>query len=108
MMLLAASSTVFAHHALGVEFDTAKTVTLTGQITRVVWSNPHVRVYIEVRDKSSKAENWEVDMGSPNMEALRGLKVDTFRPGDWVRVDAYPARNGSNAAYAKVIASATR
>jgi hypothetical protein len=91
-----------AHHALEAQFNTKETITLTGAVKSVDWSNPHVRLYIEVKDESN-AVTWEVDMGSPNMQLAAGWKLDTYRHGDLVRVEAYPARNGSNVAYGKKV-----
>ncbi len=59
-----------------------------------------------MRDKS-KTVNWEMYLGSPNQQIINGWKIDTFRPGDQVRVDAYPARNGSNLAYARKVTKST-
>ena len=100
--LLLVPTVVLAHHALQKQFDMQRTITLTGAVTKMDWSNPHVRLYIEVKDESN-AVTWEVDMGSPNMQLAAGWKLDTYRHGDLVRVEAYPARNGSNVAYGKKV-----
>lgn len=89
-----------AHHALEAQFNTKETIALTGIVKRMDWSNPHVRLYIEVKDESN-AVTWEVEMGSPNKQLAAGWKIDTYRHGDVVRVEAYPARNGSNVAYGR-------
>jgi hypothetical protein len=91
-----------AHHALEAQFNTKETIALTGAVQRVDWSNPHVRLYIEVKDQSN-AVTWEVDMGSPNMQLAAGWKIDTYRHGDLVKVEAYPARNGSKVAYGRKV-----
>jgi Family of unknown function (DUF6152) len=100
-----------AHHALEAQFNTKDIIVLTGAVKRVDWSNPHVRLYIEVKDESkdeSNAATWEVDMGSPNMQLAAGWRIDTYRRGDVVRVEAYPARNGSNVAYGKKVTRVPR
>jgi Family of unknown function (DUF6152) len=97
--LLLAPTAMLAHHALQAQFDTKQTITLTGAVTRMDWSNPHVRLYIQVKDEKNTA-TWELYMGSPNLQMMKGLKIDTYRRGDHVKVDAYPARDGSNIGYA--------
>ena len=72
-----------AHHALDAQFNTKETIALTGAVKRVDWSNPHVRLYIEVKDESN-AVTWEVDMGSPSMQLRAGWRIDTYRHGDLV------------------------
>jgi uncharacterized protein YhjY with autotransporter beta-barrel domain len=96
--LLLVPTAALAHHALEAQFNTQKTIALTGAVKKMDWSNPHVRLYIEVKDESNTM-TWEVDMGSPNLQLRAGWRIDTYRRGDLVRVDAYPARNGSNVAY---------
>jgi hypothetical protein len=91
-----------AHHALEAQFNTKETIALTGAVKRVDWSNPHVRLYIEVKDVSNPG-TWEVDMGSPSMQLRAGWRIDTYRRGDLVQVEAYPARNGSNVAYGRKV-----
>ena len=100
MSLLLVPTAVLAHHGLESQFDTKRTITLTGSVKNMDWSNPHVRLYVEVRNESDTAI-WEVDMGSPNMQLMAGWKIDTYRRGDLVRVDAYPARSGANIAYGR-------
>ena len=104
MLLLPIS--VLAHHGLEAQFDTKKTITLIGAVTKIDWSNPHVRLYIEVKDES-RTVTWEVDMGSPNLQLAHGWKIDTYRRGDRVRVEVYPARDGSNLGYGTRVTRAT-
>jgi hypothetical protein len=102
LSLLLMPIAALAHHALEAEFNTKETIALTGAVKRMDWSNPHVRLYIDVKGESN-AVTWEVDMGSPNMQLAAGWRIDTYRRGDLVRVEAYPARNGSNVAYGKKV-----
>jgi hypothetical protein len=96
------STAAFAHHALQAQFDTERTIIITGSVTKIDWSNPHVRLYLDVKDDSNTV-NWELDMGSPNLQMMKGWKIDTYRRGDSVRVVAYPARDGSHVGYGKQI-----
>jgi hypothetical protein len=100
--LLFVPTAVLAHHALQAQFDLRQTITLAGAITKMDWSNPHVRLYLAVRDEG-KTVNWELYLGSPNQQLLNGWKIDTYRRGDQVSVDAYPARDGSHVAFAKKV-----
>jgi hypothetical protein len=102
--LLFVPTTVRAHHALQAQFDMNQTITLTGSVTKMDWSNPHVRLYIEVQDER-KTATWELYMGSPNQQILNGWKIDTYRRGDRVSVEAYPARDGSSVGFAKKVTS---
>jgi hypothetical protein len=83
-----------------------RTITLTGAVTKMDWSNPHVRLYLEAKDQS-KTVNWELYLGSPNQQIMNGWKIDTYRRGDHVSGDAYPARDGSSVWFARKVAGRT-
>jgi len=50
-MLLSAAP-IIAHHAFTAEFDASKPVTIRGFVTKVEWTNPHVWVYLDVKDQA--------------------------------------------------------
>ena len=63
-MLLLASTTGVAHHAISAKFDDKKPTTLTGVVTLVDWRNPHVHVFMNVKDAKGVL-NWAVEIESP-------------------------------------------
>ena len=105
--LLFVPTAVHAHHQLDAQFDTTKTITLTGAIDRIDWRNPHVRLYLEVRDAGNMV-TWEVDMGPPNQQLMNGWKIDTYRRGDRVSIDVYPAKDGSKVGYGRKVTALRR
>ena len=106
-MVLSVAVPVLAHHSLDAEYDRDRQITLTGTVTKVNWSNPHVHFSIHVIKEAGTA-TWEVEMGSPNAQILGGWKIDTFKPGDRVVISGYPARDGSNLAFARRVSKASR
>jgi hypothetical protein len=73
-------------------------------VTKVEWTNPHVHLYLNaIGSKAADVMHWELELASPNLLVLHGLKIDSLRRGDQVTIDANPARNGSNLAYARSI-----
>lgn len=101
-MLLLASS-VLAHHSIDQQFDTKHPIALEGVVTKVIWTNPHMRLYVDVKDQVGVVSNWEVQMGSPTMQILRGWKIDTVRSGDYVSIKASPARDGTKISFAEKV-----
>jgi Family of unknown function (DUF6152) len=101
--LIGATLPAWAHHALASEFKVNQMIMLTGMVTKVEWSNPHARLYLETKGEGGDIMKWDFEMASPNLLALQGWKIDTFRRGDRVTVSAYPSRDGSNRAYATKI-----
>ena len=80
-------------------------ITIKGTVTKVDWSNPHVRMFLDVMD-AAEVVNWQVEMGSPNAQLLSGWKIDTLKPGDYVVVSIYRARDGSKVGFARKITKA--
>ena len=85
-----------AHHSFAAEFDINKPVTLAGTVTKVEWVNPHVYVYLEVKDASGKVTPWSLSSLGPAAARRVGVTKATFGQGQAVTVLAYHAKDGSN------------
>jgi hypothetical protein len=101
---LAAALPASAHHSFAAEYDAAKTVTLTGTVTNVEWTNPHIFIYMDVPDKQTgSVMAWKLEMGGPNALLRLGWKRDSLKAGDRVTVDGSLAKDGSPLVNAKSI-----
>ncbi|SRR5690606_26875648 len=106
--LLAAALPAAAHHSFPAQYDAEKPVTLTGTVTRVEWTNPHIFIYIDVPDEESgEVVNWALEMGGPNALLRLGWKRDSLKPGDTIIVEGSLARDGSPLANATSIVMAS-
>jgi len=47
--LLLMQTPIAAHHAIAAKFDPDKSVTLTGTVVGIEWTNPHVHVFLDVK-----------------------------------------------------------
>jgi hypothetical protein len=102
--LLAAALPARAHHSFPAQYDAAKPVTLTGKVTKVEWTNPHIFIYIDVRDEATGAVvNWALEMGGPNALLRLGWKRDSLKADDLITVEGSLARDGSPLANATSI-----
>jgi hypothetical protein len=101
--LLIGTIPVAGHHSFSAQYDSDKPVEMKGTITKVEWTNPHARFYIDVKDASGKVENWNFEMASPNVLSRNGWKRDTLKLGSTVSVAGYLARQGERMAIAGAI-----
>jgi hypothetical protein len=91
------------HHAFSAEFDQNKPVRLDGTVTRVEWTNPHVYVFMDVKDASGTTTNWKVEFGRREALEEQGWTHLGLTTGADVTVHGWKARNGSPLANADSI-----
>jgi hypothetical protein len=94
---------VRAHHSFAAEYDAKQPVTISGTVTKVEWTNPHVRFYMNVKNEAGAVTAWEFTMGAVNGLLRRGWRMTMLKPDDVVTVDGYLARDGSRLANARVV-----
>jgi hypothetical protein len=100
LVLLLAAIPVAAHHNFAAAYDSSATLTLTGVVTKVDWSNPHVYIYLDVKDESGKVVNWGLEGYPPNILKRTGFTRDMVKEGDTITVTGYRARENSTRAAA--------
>jgi len=92
--LLLWAAPAIAHHSFAAEFDSSKTITLRGIVTKIDWTNPHVWFYVNVKEEG-KITNWGFEMGPPHGLQRRGWNRDTMKIGDEVIINGTLAKNGT-------------
>lgn len=84
-----------AHHSTA-EFNYAKTVNLEGVIKEVQWTNPHSYIQVLVPNGRGGTDQWGIEIGAPAINISMGWRRDSVKPGDRVKLNVVPARNGTN------------
>ena len=97
--LAIAGATLSAHHSFAAEFDINKPVTLSGTVTKVEWVNPHVFVFLDVKDASGKVTPWSLSSFGPAAARRAGVTRASFGQGQTVTILGYHAKDGSNFAF---------
>jgi hypothetical protein len=103
LLALCVMASVEAHHSFAAQYDANKPVTLKGTVTKVEWTNPHARFYIDVKDAEGKVVNWNLEIASPNYLKRAGWSSTSLKQGDEVSVEGSLARSGANMANASTV-----
>jgi uncharacterized protein DUF6152 len=103
MGLLVAPAPGIAHHSFAAEYDANKPITLKGAVTKIEWTNPHARFYIDVKDDTGTVTNWNLELASPNVLTRQGWTRKSLEVGDQITVEGSLAKDGSKMANARVV-----
>jgi hypothetical protein len=101
--LLFSRSSAYAHHSFAAEYDADKPVQVTGAVTKVEWTNPHARFYVDVKDAEGAITNWNIELGPPLILRRLGWRSDSLKIGDQITVEGFSAKDGSRMANAKKV-----
>jgi Family of unknown function (DUF6152) len=94
---------LMAHHSAAAYYDIKKTVTITGTTSRILWRNPHVFFFVDVKDASGHVSTWSLESQSPDALVRLGLRKDDVKAGDRVTVDVMPAIVSPNRGRVRVL-----
>jgi hypothetical protein len=91
-LFLFLSVPVLAHHGFDTEYDANKRVKLNGVVTQVAWTNPHMRVYVDVTGPDGKVTNWNLELTSPNTIRRQGWGPNDLKAGDKVSFEGFAGK----------------
>jgi len=86
---------LWAHHSITAEFDTSKSFTVQGMLTKVEWVNPHAYVYVDSKDDKGIVTNYSLETGPPGNLRRAGVLRTMFVVGEQVTIEAYAAKDGT-------------
>ena len=96
LTLLLTGGTAAAHHGTGISYDlNAPLATIKGTISEFAWRNPHVSIFIDVKDEQGKVVTWALEHSNVNSLAVQGYHRNSLRPGQPVTAVFHPSRSGA-------------
>ena len=101
--LIAAAVPNYAHHSFAAEFDRSKTITVTGSVTKLEWTNPHARVYVDGKDETGKQQVWDFELGPPNGLMRNGWSRNSLKNGHTVTVSGFRSKTSTVVANARTV-----
>ena len=87
LALALAGAAAHAHHGWS-EYDSTKTLNLTGVIRESGYEHPHGHIRLDTPDKT-----WHAVLAPPSRMRSRGLAPEALKPGRQVTVVGYPNRS---------------
>jgi hypothetical protein len=93
--LLIAAAPLSAHHGRGATYDMKKKITLKGTVARVDWRNPHVVIFMDVKDETGKVVTWGFENAGVSQLAQEGYNRNTLKVGQEITAVVNPAANGA-------------
>jgi hypothetical protein len=86
----------WAHHS-HTTYNNDMDVNLTGTVSSVEWTNPHVWLYMDVADARGQMKSWALEGGSIAALTRAGWQRNSLKKGDKITVRCHPARDGAEA-----------
>lgn len=102
-VLAVSSAPVVAHHSFAAEFDSQRPLTVTGVVQKVQWTNPHARVYVDVKDDKGNVVLWDFELGPPNGLMRRGWNRNSLRQGHVVTIEGFHSKTQPHIANARSV-----
>jgi hypothetical protein len=90
---LVTAGAAVAHHSFAM-FDQSKTIAIEGTVKDFRWTNPHVFIQLMVKNDRGAAEEWSIEMTSPEHLARAGWRPGTLKPGDPLTLNIHPLVDG--------------
>ena len=88
-----------AHHSVPAQFDVDREIAIRGVVTRIEWTNPHARLWVDARNDDGSVSGWEMELPPPSALKRQLGSQDFVKQGDQVSLNLWPAKDGSRVAH---------
>lgn len=98
---IVACSAAHAHHSFFGRFDTQTITEIEGEVTDMLWRNPHASLTVRTRAASGTATDWAIETSSLTVLKRMGIDEGTIKVGDRVKLAGNPAVGPKKEMYAR-------
>ena len=103
IVIVATTIRITAHHSFAAEFDANRPLTVSGTVTKLEWTNPHARLYVDEIDKDGKVVSWDFELGPPNGLMRNGWNRNSLKAGHKVTVSGFHSKTNPHVANARTV-----
>ena len=99
---IVATAPALAHHSVPGTFNVEKTVVIKGTISRIDWINPHIYIYVDVKEPAGAVTTWKVETLPTNHMRRAGVTKEEIMQeskAGAVTVHMYPAHLNKTAGF---------
>ena len=90
------SAPVYAHHSFPGSYLEDQNVTIQGELTQIVFRNPHSFVQLIVKERDGSLVRYAVEWVGASELGRQGVTATTLKNGDFVVINGVPGRNPSD------------
>lgn len=94
VVLIAGAPFASAHHSVAM-YDNDHLIELTGTVTKVEWTSPHVFIYFTTVNAAGATVEWSVELDPPVLLRRYGWRQATVQVGNKVKFTGAPALSGA-------------
>lgn len=84
-----------AHHSAALFYNSAERITLTGEVARFNFRNPHAILELLVTDENGQTVRWTCETSAPSALRRRGWSQDSIKAGEIVTLEGLQSSDGS-------------
>jgi hypothetical protein len=95
LLLPGMATSARAHHSGALFYEMGERITLTGEVARFNFRNPHAIVELLVENESGTIERWTCETSAPSALRRRGWSQESLVAGETVTLEGVPSRDGS-------------